>query len=297
MICINSISRLRKVLLFFIIIMSYISLYALFHASHGPGNYFLDENDLSLYVNMWLPFCYFLLFSEKKFTNKIIYFFGLVIGVTVVFVSSSRGGFVGLVSMLPVVWYFSTKKFVTLILFVSIITILLLCLDPGYWTEMSTITDVDNHTASERIDSWNTAWDMFIDKPFGVGGNNFQVWFADYQEDRFTRVMWGRVVHSLWFTLISELGVFGILIYGLLMFFNIRDSFLLKNKKFYCENMDSIYLNKLGCAFVCSLVGFFASATFLSVLYYPHYWYMSGLIAVAIRVANMFDRQCLVRAE
>ena len=35
-----------------------------------------------------------------------------------------------------------------------------------------------------------------------------------------------------------------------------------------------------------ALAGFFASGTFLSVLYYPHYWYLSGFIVAASSVAG-----------
>ena len=42
----------------------------------------------------------------------------------------------------------------------------------------------------------------------------------------------------------------------------------------------------LGMAFISSLAGFFASASFLSVLYYPHYFYVTALIITAKKLIS-----------
>jgi hypothetical protein len=45
----------------------------------------------------------------------------------------------------------------------------------------------------------------------------------------------------------------------------------------------------LSLAFMASLAGFFASGTFLSVLYYPHYWYLTAMIAATRKVVDNAD--------
>ena len=37
--------------------------------------------------------------------------------------------------------------------------------------------------------------------------------FPEYQGERFKKGMWGRVAHSLWFTLLPETGVLGVVIF------------------------------------------------------------------------------------
>ena len=126
---------------------------------------------------------------------------------------------------------------------------------------------------------------MFIDNPLGVGGNNFQVRFPEYQSKIFKRGMWGRVAHSLWFTLISELGIFGILIFFMLLYYNVRDIIFLKN--FRLDNREDLkYLNVLSLATFASFAGYFASGTFLSVLYYPHYWYLTAILVASVKIAK-----------
>lgn len=285
-ICINSFDRLKKIIFICICLMIYIGLYSIIKTGKGPGNYFLDENDLSLYINMWLPFCYFLFFAEQNKIRKIICLSGLIIGLLSVVVSFSRGGFVGLISITLITWLFSTKKILSLAIIGMTVCLMLLFVDKAYWKDMSTVSDIEQSTAKVRIESWKTSLTMFINNPLGVGGNNFQVRFSEYQTDWFRRGMWGRVAHSLWFTLIPELGIFGIYIYFSLLYYNLKDIFCLIKLKHDDGNEDLTYLNYLGRAFAASFVGYFVSGTFVSVLYYAHYWYIIGLIVAAKRIAD-----------
>nr|WP_054031620.1 O-antigen ligase family protein [Desulfatitalea tepidiphila] len=183
------------------------------------------------------------------------------------------------------------KKIVTLIILSLIAIIMILCVSDKYWAEIETIANTEDNTGSERINSWLSAWDMFIDNPLGVGGNNFQIRFHEYQGDRFTRGMYGRVAHSLWFTLIPELGILGIFIYFRLLQLNLKDIIWLKNLRDdgigdICNNG---YFSALGLSFMVSLFAFFVTGTFISVLYYAHYWYLTGLIAATVKVAKQIE--------
>ena len=285
-VCIDNMDRLRKIVLICVCIMIFISVYAITHKGMGPGNYFLDENDLSLYVNMWLPFCYFLFFTEKEKFKKVIYGIGMVLGLGAVVISFSRGGFVGLVAMLAVVWFVSPRKILSLAV-VSVIVIGMLAFGSDeYWAEMSTVTDMSESTADQRLDSWRAGWSMFLSHPLGVGGNNFPVWFPEYQPPGMSRGMWGRVAHSIWFTLIPETGVVGIWLYFTLLFYNIRELFFLKNLVNQRGDEDARYLHGFALACLASLAGYFASGTFLSVLYYPHYWYLTAFIVAAVMISQ-----------
>lgn len=293
--CINNLSTLKKFINIFIFLMIYVAIFSLLNRGRGPGNYFLDENDLSLFINTWLPFCYFLYSSEMELKSKILYMGGFVIGISAVVVSFSRGGFVGLLTVTFFIWWNSKTKVYAFVLFLLACIILAYNVDEIYWTEMETVTDITENTASERLRSWGAAWRMFIDNPLGVGGNNFQVRFPEYQGDNFERGMWGRVAHSLWFTLIPELGVVGIYLYIALLIENLKQIFWLKNQK--NESREKQYARSLGLAFLTSFAGFFASATFLSVLYYAHYWYLTGLIVAAVKIIKRSEVQDVYSKE
>ena len=270
-----------------IAIMVYVCIFSLFHHGQGSGNYFKDENDLSLYINTMLPFCYFLFLYEKNRMKKMAYGLSMLIGILAIVASFSRGGFIGLVCMAAVAWWFSPRKVVSLLIIATLASTMYFYGGQQYEKEMATSTDIQEGTARERIESWKSAWRMFLDNPLGVGGNNFQVRFPEYQTDYFKRGMWGRVAHSLWFTLIPELGIVGIYIYLSLLFYNLKDIFWLKNSRNKLKNSrDGEYIYSLSLSFLASFAGYFASGTFLSVLYYPHYWYLTALLVAISRIVR-----------
>jgi hypothetical protein len=284
--CVISFARLKSIMFIAVCTMIYISCYSLFYKGVGSGNYFADENDLALYVNMWIPFCYFLFVSEKGKIKKILYGSGLLTGIAAIVVSSSRGGFVGLICVFAVIWLFSPRKIISLVVVCLLVAGVFFIASEKYWAEMETIKETGKGTAHGKILSWEAAWDMFLDNPLGVGGNNFQARFPEYQSSEFKRGMWGRVAHSLWFTLIPELGIFGIIIYFFLLYYNIKDIFFLKRIYKGKENEDLLYLQYFSRGTIGSFAGYFATGTFLSVLYYPHYWYLTGIIVAAVNIAK-----------
>jgi probable O-glycosylation ligase (exosortase A-associated) len=285
-VCVNSIGRLKSIMFVSTCIMIYVSCYSLFYKGVGSGNYFNDENDLALYVNMWLPYCYFLFASEKKKLKKIVYASGMLIGIASIVVSFSRGGLIGLICVFFVIWLFSPRKVISLVVVCLLAASVFFFASEKYWTKMETIRDTSKGTAHARLLSWEAAWDMFLDNPLGVGGNNFQARFPEYQSSEFRRGMWGRVAHSLWFTLIPELGIFGIIIYFLLLYYNIKDILYFKGIYKGKKDGDLAYLQYFSRGTIASFAGYFASGTFLSVLYYPHYWYLTAILVAATNIAK-----------
>jgi len=287
---INSVNRLKIFIITWLIITIYLSIYGIFNKGYGPGNYFADENDMSLYLNMILPFFYFLFLEEKIKYLKFFYLIGLILCLSTIIISFSRGGFVGLLAVGIFIWLVSPRKYISLFIILIIAVMLFYFVDDKYWSEMSTITNMKESTVNERIISWETAWKMFLDHPFGVGGNNFQILFPQYQPSDY-RNMWGRVAHSLWFTLLADLGIIGVIIYLLLLYYNLKSIIsIIKNRIFNKINFDLRYIYYISLSILAALAGFFASGTFLSVLYYAHYFYMT---AVIIAIDNIYQYKLL----
>lgn len=285
-VCVNTVQRLKILITWAIIFMAFQAQFAITHGGRGTGGMLWDENDLSLYINTWLPFSYAFLLIEKKMLNKLFYALCMVLGIGANVVSFSRGGFLGMVAMVGVFWMASSKKIVTLIGMFGLIGISLLFAGDSYWNEMKTSTEADTGTGRQRVESWKAGWHMFLHNPLGVGGNNFQVRFPEYQSSYFKRGMWGRVAHSLWFTVLAELGVFGVIIYGNLLFKNISDVNYIRKRTKKRLTTDEITINAFNTAYFASLAGFFVSATFLSVLYYSHYWYLTAVIIATANLAR-----------
>lgn len=288
--CVVNVERLKILINFLTLITLYISLYSITHNGRGPGGYLGDENDLSLFINIMIPFSYYSLFTKQSKKAKFIFIITIFFCLTADVASFSRGGFVGLVAVIFCIWLFSSKKIISgMVICIAVLFIVIMGSyffnGDTYTNEMETITDTNEGTAQARLNSWKAAWEMFLDMPWGVGGNNFQRHFPNYQPDFFSRNMYGRVAHSLWFTLLSETGIFGLIIYFSLISANYKDAiYILRIDP--GNNNDLIYLNNFSKAIICSFVGNFVSGAFISVLYYPYTWYFTAFLVSAVKITN-----------
>jgi putative inorganic carbon (hco3(-)) transporter len=283
---VNTLDRFKYLINFTIGLMMFQAIWSIFHSGHGSSGVFLDENDLSLFVNTWLPFCFSMFLISKKIWHKIIFATCTLVCLLATIIAFSRGGFLGIIAMFFVYWWFSPKKILTLSIIAMVGIIFVLFAGKSYWAEMSTATDGKDNTGKERIESWKAGWNMFKEHPLGVGGNNFQILFPKYQSDFFRRSMWGRVAHSIWFTLIPETGIIGIIIYFSLIFVCLKDIFYINKISILFDSKDSQYLKYISVTFLASFAGFFISATFLAVLYYPHFWYVCGFVVSLKNISN-----------
>jgi putative inorganic carbon (hco3(-)) transporter len=280
--------RVLSLMRWWSVLAGYIAIRAVVGKGVAGSAFLGNENDVSLLLNMMLPFVLCMLVYERRLIYRLTYLAIAAVCLIAIVTTVSRGGFVGLVAVAAVIWWISPKKFLTLVL-VGLVGIGTYVLAPqSYWDRISTIhatelrsgaisSDRNEGTAEGRLASWRAAWEMFEDHPLGVGPGNFAVRFPDYQGQMFGgHGMWGRAAHSLWFTLLAELGIPGALLYLLLFRANWRSLWrLLKLPNDQGQNRLAALLS---VAFLASLVGYFASGTFISVLFYPHYWYLTAMI-------------------
>ncbi|MGI0016895.1 MAG: O-antigen ligase family protein, partial [Nitrososphaera sp.] len=193
-----------------------------------------------------------------------------------------------------------------------------------YWTEMGTIMDeADNPelgTGGLRRQYWTMAMRMFYENPiFGVGLENYNHNIDIYEpEDQYLRVgrsYHGMSAHSLYFTLLAELGLSGALVFGAIVWFNTQDTkAIIRATHSNSERLKSIRkretrpnswenttptghealladLNKArfyAHAMRASLLGYLTSAAFISVFTYPHFWLLTAMIvALKEETANL----------
>jgi O-antigen ligase len=283
--------RLLTMMRWWVLLAFYISVRTIIKHGSAGSNFLGDPNDVALLLDTMLPFVLCMLVYEKRVLYRLVYVGVAVTCLAGIVTTGSRGGFIGLVAVMAVIWLISPRKVLTLV-FVCVLAAGTLEFAPqSYLDRIESIQgtkleggkvagDRNESTAEGRLASWRAAWEMFKDHPLGVGPRNFPIRFPEYQGTAFGRHgMWGRAAHSLWFTLLAELGIPGAILYALLLRANWRSLWRLIRLPADQPQQRLAYL--LGMAFVAGLAGFFASGTFLSVLYYPHYWVLSALIVAA----------------
>lgn len=292
---VDSLERFLVMVSVWIGIHVYLAVIGIAKGGQGVGGFFKDENDLALTMNMVIPFSFFLVLEGKTFSRRI--FLMLVTGVFIAcnVLTMSRGGFVGLACVGLYCWVRSPRKVASSIGVAILISAMLYAAPERYWAEISSVqAEADGSkigTGHDRLYSWNAGWRMFLDYPlFGVGPGNFPWNFAQYEtaEGFGGRIHGGREAHSIYFTLIPELGIVGTAIFILMIRTDWR----------YRKTVAALEINERSCigtygvlerahkvrylafAMSGSLIGFLVSGTFISVLYYPNFW-----ILLAFRTA------------
>ena len=264
----------------------------------GIGAWMGDENDFCMVMNMVVPFGYFLLFSATGVVQKMRYLGFLGTFILAAMASLSRGGFMGLAAVGVYCWYRSPKKVNALIVLAVAVVFMVLFAPPTYWDEVSSSTNDETMgergTGGARLYTWGIGMDMFYANPIiGIGQANFPWAFSSYEASQTFngRSFAGRAAHSAWVTLISELGLVGIVIIGAMLLQCYKDLKLVRTRfspvRSRQKHSQTIQAGEdvrmyLARAMEGSLIGFIVSGIFISILWYPSLWIMMALI-VALR--------------
>src|SRR5699024_4569475 len=104
----------RRLVAFFncwIVIHILLALWAITHEGRGTGSFLEDENDLSLALNMAIPYAYYLLQRPgQPALRRMLYMAAVVTLAAGVVMSESRGGFLGLVAVALGIIFFSRHR-------------------------------------------------------------------------------------------------------------------------------------------------------------------------------------------
>lgn len=301
---VNNRHRLRLFIDIWVAVHVYLAVNSILHGGTGPGSFLKDENDLALALNMSLPYAYFLATLKNNSTiKKIFYLVAVVVILLGVVNTSSRGGFLGLVAVLAMIIVFSQHKIKNLFLVVMIGLVAYLFVPAKYFDEVRSIGDDDDSTRNERIYSWGLGWDMFLDNPIlGVGANNYPWRVHEYElksKEDVKRFHGGRAAHSLYFTLMPELGLVGIILFFMLLGSdakNAKTAFSL-SKSDEEVGWEFAYYHQLGRAVLASMIAYLVAGAFISVLYYPHMWYLTGFALMVKLVAVKHYNEIKAQSE
>lgn len=257
----------------------------------GPGAFLGDENDLALALNMAIPWAFFMSQSPQITPlARNLYRLAMVVILIASIFTWSRGGFLGLIAAMGIIWLLSKHKIrnmvVIVVLGVSVIGGFSVFSDKGsVLAEFETIDDPNDSTRRDRIESWKRGWEMFIDNPIlGVGASNYGWRVGEYQlrdptfDINKAALRAGRAAHSLYFTLMPELGLAGTLLY-IAMVWQIISRMLKVTKMKAADPVNEaalMDLSLLAKALIASLVAFLISGAFITVVYYPHLFYLVG---------------------
>ena len=293
---VNTTSRMQTLIFVWLGVHLVLAVNGILHQGRGVGGWLGDENDFGMEMNVAIPVAFFMSQGAVGKGNKLMYVGSLGLFVMALVATSSRGGFLGLLAVGAYCWLFSSRKLMSLFLGLCLVGLVLVAAPQEYWDRISTITDdktTESGTAGQRMFTWGIGWEMFLANPIlGVGQGNFAWTIGEYLGGRTwqTKSLAGRQAHSLYFTLLPELGLVGVLIFGSMVYLNLRDARLKAlgswsgpSRKVERANDPQFARAVLfGKAISGGMIGYLATSAFISTLYYPTFWIMMAL-AVALR--------------
>jgi O-antigen ligase len=295
---VNSTTRMHKVILMWLAVHTVLAINGILHHGQGVGGWMGDENDFGMEMNVAIPVAFFMYQGATGKGSKFLYLALSGLFVMALVSTGSRGGFLGLLAVGAYCWFYSPRKIMSMIVGLCLAGLVLIAAPQEYWDRIATITDdntMETGTAGQRMFTWGIGWDMFLANPIlGVGQGNFPWTSAEYLGGRTwqTKSLSGRQAHSLYFTLLPELGIVGVLIFGSMVYFNFKDTRVKdlfrrpqydRAKKWGRENDPEVLRAILfGNAILGGMIGYLVTSTFISTLYYPTFWIMMAL-AVALR--------------
>jgi O-antigen ligase len=263
------------------------------HSGHGQGAWLGDENDVALFLNVGVCFCYFAARAARsKGQRRFLLLTTFVCAAASVF-SFSRGGFVGLAVGIVAIAFFSRRvvKVLGIAALIGLAALpLLATLHPpegrgksrSYLEELESINDKNDGTRLERIYTWTGGWVMYKANPiFGVGAGNYSYTLGSYENDPelrrlniFDRSFAGRAAHSLYFTMLAELGSVGSGAFFLMWFTVLRRSWTLSRLP------EAHPLGHIAAGVGSALLAYAACSAFVSAFYYPPFWLLCGFACV-----------------
>ncbi len=257
-----------------------------FLSVHGVGagttSFFGNAGDFGVAMCVVWPIAGSLLFGEPKKLPRLLLLACFTAFFLAILLCGSRGAVAGAAATALAAWGINPKRIggTVMVLFVFLGAYYFLP-EANKERMRSALHWEADETSRQRIELWNAGLRMFEDHPIlGVGLGNFTPTYQTVYAPDSTRNPSAWAPHSIYIQALSELGLVGSL--PLLMLWLL---FLRLNARTR-HHLQALGLGdrrsfeyRLSLGLDLALVGYMVSGAFLTVLYYPHLWFLLGLNA------------------
>lgn len=255
-----------------------------------PGGSFISTNTgIGLGLNMVLPILFFLAKEERRGWLRHLLRATFAFSIIAVLATYSRGAFLGVLAVLSLLFLKSWRRMVTVGVLIVMFLVALAFL-PGQWFErMATITTYEQageQSALRRLDSWYVAYRIMLDHPLiGAGFRPFTVEnYRRYAPERSWQAV-GHDAHSIYFQVMAEHGVTGIVLYlGLILSMLLTLRRLIKKTN---HDAQAGWINNYAHMVEASLAAYLVNGAFFSVSYFDLFYH----VVVIVILLKIFYRR------
>lgn len=259
-----------------------------------------DPNFYSQVLLVLVPLAMDRMWNEHNRWLRMLAAYALFVCVFSIFFTFSRGAFVSLIII--VVWMFVRRppRPIVLIATLGALIALVSILPASYTARLKTIPDVipglsqkdvrEEASFRGRSSAQQAGVLMFLDNPlFGVGVGNFGYHYQEYSRGLgIDGSRWDQAPHNLYLEIVTEKGLFGLAVFGLLLTVVFRG--IGQARRQFLEIGNHSYADMI-VAFRIGLVGYLIAATFLQMSYPRFFWVLIGVgFAIPNIAQTMIDR-------
>lgn len=250
---------------------------------YGPhGTFFRDNNTLALAMIVSFPLIRYLQLQAKAWLIR----WGLwgLMGIMLASIAGtySRGGFVGITAVLLVFWLKSRRRLFLGVMMAISIPFLVQWMPPE-WTERmeSILTYEEDKSVKGRFNSWQFAINVVQDRPvFGAG---FQA-FSTANFNRWLPGVWRHDAHSIYFEVLAEQGIGGIMVYFLMYFLAFRSgSWVTRHTR---GREELTWARDLAAMLQVSLFGYAVTGTFLGMAYFDLPLHLAAMLILTREIVR-----------
>ncbi len=250
---------------------------------YGPSGSFIAENNtVGLAIVMTIPLLRYLHLQATHRWLRYALLASMVLCGFSALGSQSRGALVGIGAMLGFLWLKSRNKIVTGVLLVLLVPFAIGFM-PEKWTKrMESIQNYEEDSSAQgRLNAWRMAINLVASRPIGGG---FEIYTASVFAQYAPNPMDVHAAHSIWFGVLGEHGIPGIVLFVLLWIFTWRDASWIAQKTRHLESWR--WAGDLARMIQVSLMGYFIGGAFLSLAYYDVPYYLVAAIVMTRRLVE-----------
>ena len=136
----NSVSSVRKLLYAYVLFHVPTAIHGILHKGTGLQGWMGDENDLALVLNAALAVAVYLFFETRRMWTRLLLGSSMLLFLTTVVMTKSRGGFVGLILLGLYLVLTGPLRFRLIVLVVAVALAMAMFAPASFWEEMGPIS-------------------------------------------------------------------------------------------------------------------------------------------------------------
>jgi len=252
-----------------------------------PSSFVSDNNDLALAINMSLPILFFLAREEKNRILRFVLWFSFLASILAVILTYSRGGLLGLATVLGILAIKAKRKLLATACLVATAFVLMTYAPAKWMTRMETFMGGTLDTSAQgRINAWQFSFNLAKDYPLMGGG------FGTFTPDLFHRYAPDPLdfhgPHSIYFQVLAEQGFVGLTLFVVLLGSTIYSLRRLRRRAGDIPGAEQLvpYTH----AFEVGLYAFLVGGAFLGRAYFD-LWFQLVACCVVLKILYGKERQ------